>query len=98
AALRVASECGFDRRFGMGVLAILPLTAFYLLMGSNRGGMQDPFSSAGEPSGPGVFFAIAFIPITLHAALSASERWRGAWIFFATPASHARITVAGELF
>src|SRR6185436_17207541 len=97
-ALLVRAQFRFDQRFRMGVLGILPLTAFYLLMGSNRGGMQDPFSSAGEPSGPGVFFAIAFIPITLHAALSASESWRAAWIFFATPASHARIVVAAKNF
>lgn len=97
-ALLVRAQFRFDQRFRMGVLGILPLTAFYLLMGSNRGGMQDPFSSAGEPSGPGVFFAIAFIPITLHAALSASESWRAAWIFFATPVSHARIVVAAKNF
>jgi len=97
-ALLVRAQFRFDQRFRMGVLGILPLTGFYLLMGTNRGGMQDPFTSAAEPSGPGVFFAIAFIPITLHAALSASESWRAAWIFFATPVSHARIVVAAKNF
>jgi hypothetical protein len=97
-ALLVRAQFRFDQRFRMGVLGILPLTGFYLLVGSNRGTMQDPFTSVTAPSGPGVFFAVAFIPITLHAALSASESWRAAWIFFATPVSHARIVVAAKNF
>jgi archaellum biogenesis protein FlaJ (TadC family) len=36
--------------------------------------------------------------MTLHAALTASDSWRAAWIFFATPASHARIVVAAKNF
>ena len=38
--------------------------------GRTRAALQDPFTGAAEPSGPGVFFAIVFIPITLHAALT----------------------------
>jgi hypothetical protein len=97
-ALLVRAQFRFDQRFRMGVLGILPLTGFYLLMGTNTGGMQDPFSRSAHPSGPGVFFAIVFIPITLHAALTVSESWRAAWIFFATPVSHARIVVAAKNF
>jgi hypothetical protein len=36
--------------------------------------------------------------MTLHTTLSASESWRAAWIFFATPASHARVVVAAKNF
>src|SRR4026209_772534 len=42
--------------------------------------------------------AVVFIPMTLHAALTVSESWRAAWIFFSTPASHARIVVAAKNF
>ena len=97
-ALLVRAQFRFDQRFRMGVLGILPLTAFYLLLGMNEGSLDDPFSPMARRSGPGVFFAIVFIPITLHAALSVSESWRAAWIFFATPVSHARIVVAAKNF
>jgi hypothetical protein len=97
-ALLVRAQFRFDQRFRMGVLGILPLTAFYMLLGMNEGALDDPFSEAARRSGPGVFFAIVFIPITLHAALTVSESWRAAWIFFATPVSHARIVVAAKNF
>jgi hypothetical protein len=97
-ALLVRAQFRFDQRFRMGVLGILPLTGFYLLIGLNQGVLQDPFIPAARVAGPGVFFAIAFIPLTLHAALTTSESWRAAWIFFATPASHARVVVAAKNF
>src|SRR5260221_14609303 len=80
----------------MGVLSIVPLTGFYLLMGLEGGAMRDPFD--GGAYGPGVYFAVMFIPMTLHTALTASESWRAAGVFFATPASHARIVVAAKNF
>jgi hypothetical protein len=97
-ALLVRAQFRFDQRFRMGVLGIIPLTGFYLLIGLNEGALQDPFSPAARITGPGVYFAIVFIPMTLHAALTVSESWRAAWIFFATPASHARIVVAAKNF
>jgi hypothetical protein len=95
-ALLVRAQFRFDQRFRMGVLSIIPLTGFYLLMGLDQGALRDPFS--GETGGPGLYFAVIFIPMTLHTALAASESWRAAWIFFATPASHARIVVAAKNF
>ena len=97
-ALLVRGQFRFDQRFRMGVLGILPLTGFYLLLGMNEGGLEDPFLATSHQGGPGVFFAIVFIPMTLHAALTVSESWRAAWIFFASPASHARIVVAAKNF
>jgi hypothetical protein len=97
-ALLVRAQFRYDQRFRMGILGILPLTAFYLLLGLDGGSLADPFDAAARHSSPRVFFAIVFIPITLHAALAASESWRAAWIFFATPASHARIVVATKNF
>ena len=97
-ALLVRAQFRFDQRFRMGVLGILPLTGFYMLLGMGGGALDDPFTASVRPSGPGVFFAIVFIPMTLHAALTASESWRAAWIFFATPVSHARVVVAAKNF
>ena len=96
-ALLVRGQFRYDQRFRMGVLGILPLTGFYLLIGMKDGALEDPFLAASR-TGPGVFFGIVFIPMTLHAALTISESWRAAWIFFATPASHARIVVAAKNF
>lgn len=97
-ALLVRAQFRFDQRFRMGVLGILPLTIFYVLLGMNQGALDDPFLGTSRPSGPGVFMAVVFIPMTLHAALSVSESWRAAWIFFATPVSHARIVIAAKNF
>jgi ABC-2 type transport system permease protein len=95
-ALLVRAQFRFDQRFRMGILGIIPLTGFYLLLGLEDGVLRDPF--LGSTGGPGVYFAVMFIPMTLHTALAASESWRAAWIFFATPASHARIVVAAKNF
>jgi hypothetical protein len=97
-ALLVRAQFRFDQRFRMGVLSILPLTGFYLLMGLDAGALRDPFVEGERAGGPGVYFAVIFIPMTLHTALTISESWRAAWIFFATPASHARIVVAAKNF
>ena len=96
-ALLVRAQFRYDSRFRMAVLGMLPLTGFYLLLGMGGGALRDPFSGTVQ-TGPGVFMAIAFIPMTLHAALTVSESWRAAWIFFATPVSHARIVVAAKNF
>lgn len=97
-ALLVRAQFRFDQRFRMGILGILPLTGFYLLLGLDSGALQDPFVSGAHGSGPGVFMAVVFIPMTLHAALTVSESWRAAWVFFASPVSHARLVVAAKNF
>lgn len=97
-ALLVRAQFRYDQRFRMGVLGVLPLTGFYMLLGINSGALVDPFVSSATQSGGTVFFAVVFIPMTLHAALSVSESWRAAWIFFASPASHARIVIAAKNF
>jgi hypothetical protein len=95
-ALLVRAQFRFDQRFRMGILGIIPLTGFYMLLGLDDGALRDPFEGGG--GSPGVYFAVMFIPMTLHTALAASESWRAAWIFFATPASHARVVVAAKNF
>jgi hypothetical protein len=97
-ALLVRAQFRFDQRFRMAVLSILPLTAFYLVLGLDQGALADPFAQRIHASGASVYFAILFVPMTLHASLGVSESWRAAWVFFATPASHARIVVAAKNF
>jgi hypothetical protein len=97
-ALLVRAQFRFDQRFRMGVLGILPLTGFYLLLGLDGGALRDPFVPGARAGAPGVFMAVAFIPMTLHAALTVSESWRAAWVFFSSPVSHARIVVAAKNF
>ena len=96
-ALLVRAQFRYDSRFRMAILGMLPLTGFYLFLGMGEAALRDPFTGAGQ-TGPGVFLAIVFVPMTLHAALTVSESWRAAWIFFATPVSHARIVVAAKNF
>jgi hypothetical protein len=95
-ALLVRAQFRFDNRFRMAVLGILPLTAFYWMMDANA--FADPFAAPDAASGVTIYFALVFLPITLHMALHASESWRAAWIFFASPASTARIVVATKNF
>jgi hypothetical protein len=95
-ALLVRAQFRFDQRFRMAILGILPLTGFYLLLGLDEGAMNDPFVQ--QPGGPGIYLAVIFIPMTIYTALTFSEHWRASWIFFATPASHARVVVAAKNF
>jgi ABC-2 type transport system permease protein len=97
-SLLVRAQFRYDQRFRMAILGILPLTGFYLLLGLDQGALQDPFTTTRHLGGPGIYMALVFIPLTLHAALTVSESWRAAWIFFASPASHARIVIAAKNF
>jgi ABC-2 type transport system permease protein len=98
-AVLVAAQFRFDQKFRMAILGIVPLILFYLLLGLNQGALVDPFvpgteSAAGAP----LYMAVVFMPMTLHASLQYSDSWRAAWIFFATPASAARLIVAAKNF
>lgn len=96
-ALLVAAQFRFDQRFRMAILGIIPLILFYLLLGLNQGALADPFSPDGRSSaGVPLYMAVVFMPMTLHASLHYSDSWRAAWIFFATPASTARLIVAAK--
>ena len=98
-ALLVAAQFRFDQRFRMAILGIVPLILFYLLLGLHQGALQDPFSPEGSSAaGVPLYMAVVFKPLTLHASLQYSDSWRAAWIFFATPASAARLIVAAKNF
>jgi hypothetical protein len=96
-ALLVAAQFRFDQRFRMAILGIIPLILFYLLLGLNQGALADPFSpNAARSGGVPLYMAVVFMPMTLHASLHYSDSWKAAWIFFATPASAARLIVAAK--
>ena len=96
-ALLVSAQFRFDQRFRMAILGIIPLILFYLLLGLNQGALADPFSpDARSSAGVPLYMAVVFMPMTLHASLHYSDSWRAAWIFFATPASAARLIVAAK--
>jgi hypothetical protein len=96
-ALLVSAQFRFDQRFRMAILGIVPLILFYLLLGLNQGALADPFSADAQSSaGVPLYMAVVFMPMTLHASLHYSDSWRAAWIFFATPASAARLIVAAK--
>jgi hypothetical protein len=98
-AMLIAAQFRFDHKFRMAILSIVPLIFFYLLLGLQQGPVLDPFvsglrSAAGAP----VYMAVVFMPMTLHSSLQYSDGWRAAWIFFATPASAAKLILAAKNF
>jgi ABC-2 type transport system permease protein len=84
-----------EQRFRLAVLGLLPLSFFYILMGLRDGVLADPFVTASK-SAFGPYMALMFMPMTLHAALRTSDHWRAGWVFFTTPASHARLLLAAK--
>jgi len=86
-AILVRSQFRNDMRFRMGVLAIIPLTVIYLLMG-----VSDAREvGAARPDLSLVSVAIVIFPTMLRANLAASDAFRASWIYFATPADRARL-------
>lgn len=97
-ALLVRAQFRYDNRFRLAVLSMVPLTVFYSLIGLNDGALSDPFTADIGALATPLYFATTFLPMTLHSALLYSEGWRGAWIFFATPADPARLIIGAKNF
>jgi hypothetical protein len=97
-ALLIRAQFRFDQKFRMAILGIVPLICFYLLLGLQHGALVDPFRGGlpGSAAGAPVYMAVVFMPMTLQASLQYSDGWRAAWIFFATPASAARLIIAAK--
>ncbi|HEX7091859.1 MAG TPA: hypothetical protein VF192_17205 [Longimicrobiales bacterium] len=79
-----------DLRFRMGVLAVLPLTVLYLIMGL-RDGMQNP---GGQPDLGLLSVAALIFPLILKTNLAHSEAYRASWVYFVTPADRTRLVRA----
>ncbi|HJR61471.1 MAG TPA: hypothetical protein VJ813_18835 [Vicinamibacterales bacterium] len=97
-ATLVRAQFRNDLRFRLGILGILPMTAFYLFLGWDEGLWTDPFAVRAKGGGAPVYMALAFLPMILHSALQVSDHWRASWIFLATPADPARLLVATKNF
>jgi hypothetical protein len=98
-ALLIAAQFRFDQKFRMAILGIVPLIFFYLLLGLQQGALVDPFTGGmRSATGAPVYMAVVFMPMTLQASLQYSDGWRAAWIFFATPASAARLIISAKNF
>jgi hypothetical protein len=94
-ALLLRAQFRHDQRFRLAVLSIVPLTAFYLIMGVQQGGFHDPFG--GTPSaGDGMllYFAMLMFPTMLLVNVSRSDAYRAAWVFYVTPARRAELVLA----
>jgi hypothetical protein len=88
-ALLIWSQFRNDTRFQMGVLAILPMTVIYMIMGL-RQGMSPAMARFGRGS-PLVTVAMLIFPVMLKTSLVRSDAYRASWIFFASPSDRARL-------
>jgi hypothetical protein len=81
----------------MGVLAILPMTLVYLLMGLRDGPIHDPFNGHRGSSGSlPVTMAVMMFPALLKMHLTRSDSYRASWIFFASPSRRMSIVRASQ--
>jgi hypothetical protein len=93
-ALLVRAHFRHDLRVRLGVLALLPLTLLYMFLGARDGRGGDPFTAEGARSGDLIALAVLFFPTIVVQQFSASEAYRAAWIYFATPANRAALIVS----
>ena len=91
-AMLAWSQFRNDTKFQMTVLAILPMTLLYMIIGVRE---AEPGAVGGaERIGrdmPLVTVAMLFFPITLKTSLVRSDAYRASWIFFTTPASRTQL-------
>jgi hypothetical protein len=97
-ALLIRSQFANDMKFRMGVLAILPLTVIYLLMGiSDEGTVGDPFVQGRSAQAlQMVTLAMLMFPTMLKMNLGRSDAFRASWIFFACPMDRTRMVRAAR--
>ena len=74
-ALLVRSQFRNDQKFRMGVLAVLPMTLVYLLMGLRDGPLRDPFvAHQGSRGFLPVMMAVVMFPSLLKMHLGSGNR------------------------
>jgi hypothetical protein len=96
-AVLIRSQFKHDTRFRLGILAIIPLTVLYLLMGLRGGGkLFDPFNPDWKSLANSalIYFVIILFPMTIKEAVTRSESYLASWIFFVTPASQTRLVLS----
>jgi hypothetical protein len=94
-ALLVRAHFRHDLRVRLGVLAIVPLTFLYMLMGLRESGSGDPLEAASSARGVDlVATVVLFFPTLVARQFATADAYRAAWIYFATPADRAALTGA----
>lgn len=98
-ALLVGSQFRNDMKFRMGVLAIIPLTVIYLVIGIRQWGGRDPFRQDEIASSlTMITIAMLMFPMLLKMHLTRSDAYRASWIYFACPTDRARIVRSSSDF
>jgi len=94
-ALLLRAQFKHDQRFRFTVLSLVPLTLFYLMLGTREGGFRDPFVHAGW-SGDSMllYFAMLMFPMMLLTGVSRTDAYRAAWVFYVTPARRSDLVLA----
>ena len=99
-SLLIRSQFANDMKFRMGVLAIIPLTVIYLIMGiSSEGSIGDPFTATRGDSGQAlrmVSIAMLMFPAMLKMNLTRSDAFRASWVFFSCPVDRTAMVRAAK--
>lgn len=86
-AILVRSHFRNDLKFRMGVLAVVPLTIIYMVMG-----LRDVAGSDEAGSGFSmVSIAVLLFPTILKQHLAFSDSFRASWVFFSSPADRTNV-------
>lgn len=91
----VRGQFRHDMNFRLSVLAIVPVTLFYLLFATRNGSLPDPFVQPGFSAGRLwlIHFAALAMPVAVMDSLFRSESYPAAWVFFAAPVDRAKLVV-----
>lgn len=89
-AILVRGHFRNDVKFRMGVLAIIPMTVIYLVMGLHNGGHGAQTAGSHENLSL-VTVAVMLFPVLLKTNLAHSDAFRASWVFFASPTDRLRL-------
>lgn len=89
-----------DNKFKMAVLGILPLTVFYLFLGTQQGPLANPFVTRDIDMGhSGLLYLLIFLfPMMLRTYVTQSDAFQASWIFYTTPTDISRLVLAEKNF
>lgn len=90
----------YDNRFKMAVLGFLPLTIFYLFLGTEKGPLPDPFETHEfDMSQTGLLYLLVFLfPMMLRTYVTQSDAYQASWIFYTTPTDVRRLILSEKNF
>jgi len=86
----------YDSKFRMQLLAMLPVTVIYLVIAIYNGGIVDPFTGkiAAVMRSNALYFVAMLMPMLVMQAVSQSENYKAAWLFFAAPLDRSKLLLA----